>query len=497
MRTIAVANQKGGCGKTTIAINLSAMLAREGRRVLLIDMDPQGHCALGLAVPEEQIDLSVLDCLLSQHKGEPIEIERIRWQITPNFDLAPSRLDLSRIELSYTSENIPSTLLRDMLASIDNKYDYVIIDCPPHVGLLTRNAIHAADNIVIPVDTGYFALHGLTQQLQTIHDIDREENTSKNVRVLANQYDIRTKLAREILAELRKRFGNVMFETIINFNTKLKEGASFGQPITEFSPNSMGARDFLKLAREVMVLEPKVTPAETILAQAERMAKEADQLLATTASLIKQGEGQSKTVDAQKIEPKEQTASTNRLPNRSSTLAPTNKTVTPQAKAPQVKKTEPASPMASTNSAATRPPSIVAPRTDNTNKTPSLNKPTGNLKAASSSPSSAEEIERKIEKIYGVQQTPTGTLFRLHGDDAREVQIAGDFNDWMPHTTPMKRVGQDFEALLQLDPGRYRYRVVVDGRWSHDKANPEIETNQYGEWNSIVNVNAQSQQRAS
>ncbi|GJM23827.1 MAG: hypothetical protein DHS20C16_02420 [Phycisphaerae bacterium] len=484
MRTIAVANQKGGCGKTTIAINLSAMLAREGRRVLLVDMDPQGHCALGLAVPEEQIDLSVLDCMLGQHKGESIDIERIRWQITPNFDLAPSRLDLSRIELSFTSKNIPDTLLRDMLKSVDNKYDYIIIDCPPHVGLLTRNAIQAADDIIIPVDTGYFALHGLTQQLQTIHDIERQQNTSRNVRVLANQYDIRTKLAREILAELRKRFGNVMFETIINFNTKLKEGASYGQPITEFAPNSMGARDFLKLAREMMTAEAKVTPAETILAQAERMAEEADQLLATTASLIKEGE-QKSPVDqkdgtaAETVAKKEPMTEPKAKPSAATTSGAA--TTTPAAGTPAT----PA--FGQTNSApATSNRMSAAPQSKMANA--SAPKPA----TSANKPSTPEEIDRKIESIYGVLQTPEGMLFRLHGDDAHEVQLAGDFNDWMPHTTPMTRVGKDFEVLLKLDPGRYRYRVVVDGRWSHDKSNPEIETNQYGEWNSIVNVNDRS-----
>ncbi len=495
MRTIAVANQKGGCGKTTIAINLSAMLAREGRRVLLVDMDPQGHCALGLAVPEDQIDLSVLDCLLGQHKGESIDIERIRWQITPNFDLAPSRLDLSRIELSFTSKNIPDTLLSDMLKSVDNKYDYIIIDCPPHVGLLTRNAIQSADDIIIPVDTGYFALHGLTQQLQTIHDIERQQNTSRNVRVLANQYDIRTKLAREILAELRKRFGDVMFDTIINFNTKLKEGASYGQPITEFAPNSMGARDFLKLAREMMAAESTNTPAESILAQAERMAKEADQLLATTASLIKEGEKKNQNQPQPATEssavqkqtaPQKQTTDAGTTPSAPVSAAP----LTPATNnGPSAARTSSVAPSIATPSAKPMANPMTKQATGATPAMPVIqsNKP------STPRPSTPEEIDRKIESIYGIIQTPEGMLFRLHGDDAHEVQLAGDFNDWMPHTTPMKKVGKDFEVVLKLDPGRYRYRVVVDGRWSHDKSNPEIETNQYGEWNSIVSVNERSQ----
>jgi len=408
MRTISIANQKGGCGKTTIAINLSATLAREGRRVLLVDMDPQGHCALGLAVPEEQIDLSVLDCLIGQRKGERVELERIRWQISPNLDLAPSRVDLSRFELEQSApERANANLLADMLATVADRYDYVVVDCPPHVGLLTRNALQAATDVIIPVDTGYFALHGLTQQLQTIQEIDRRSDRARTVRVLANQYDIRTKLAREILSELRKRFGSVMFETIINFNTKLKEGVSYGQPITEFDPASMGARDFLKLARELMNAEPVATPTETILQQAERMAQEAEKLLATTSSLINKQSGRDN--------------------------GDTHQTVTAE-------------------------------------------------------PATHEEIDRKLERIYGVNYTPDGVLFRARGEGVREVQLAGDFNDWMPHTAPMKRVGSDFELFMNLPVGRYRYRMVVDGRWSHDMANPNVETNQYGEWNSVVEV---------
>lgn len=415
MRTISIANQKGGCGKTTIAINLAATLAREGRRVLLVDMDPQGHCALGLAVPEEQIDLSVLDCLLAQRRGERVDLERIRWQISPNLDLAPSRVDLSRFELDESSDRSDVNLLADLLASVASRYDYAIIDCPPHVGLLTRNALVAATDVVIPVDTGYFALHGLTQQLQTIQDVDRRTGSTRSVRVLANQYDIRTKLAREILSELRKRFGSVMFETIINFNIKLKEGVSYGQPITEFDPASMGARDFLKLARELMSAEPVATPTETILQQAERMAAEAEKLLATTSSLINRQSG----------------GGSNGSDGRATAVA--------VAKAP-------------------------------------------------AAPSTAAEIDRKIERIYGVTQTPEGVLFRARGEGVREVQLAGDFNDWMPHTAPMKRVGADFELLMNLPTGRYRYRMVVDGRWAHDSANPNVEANQYGEWNSVVEV---------
>lgn len=417
MRTIAIANQKGGCGKTTVAINLAAMLAREGRRVLLVDMDPQGHCALGLAVPEEQIDLSVLDCLVGQQNHDLVELTRVTWQINPNLDLAPSKPNLCRFELIEAGRAGAETLLADMLTTVSGRYDYTVIDCPPHVGLLTRNALRAATDVIIPVDTGYFALYGLTQQLQTIHEIDQGATQQRSVRVLANQYDIRTKMAREILGELRNRFDDVMFSTIINFNTKLKEGASYGQPITEFAPNSMGARDFLKLGREVMASEPISTPTENMLEQAQRMAAEADKLLATTATLIDRRPGKTVAEPKSQARPKE------------APIALADPEATPE-----------------------------------------------------------EEIDRKIERIYGVSQTRAGVLFRCKGNGAGEVLLAGDFNDWTPRVTPMKLVDDGFETLLDLSPGRYRYRLVVDGRWSHDNANSSVEPNQYGELNSVVEV---------
>ncbi len=417
MRVLAIANQKGGCGKTTVAINLAAMLAREGRRVLLVDLDPQAHCGVGMAVPEEQIDLSICDCLKNVDTPDPIGINSLAWQITPNLDLVPSRQDLAQFELDQNGDRGVEATLARVLAPVADKYDYAILDCPPHVGLLTRNALTAATDVIIPVDTGYFSLHGLGQQLRTLNELSNGDQR-RNVRVLANQYDVRTKLAREILAELRERFGSVVFQTVVNFNTKLKEGASFGQPITEFAPSSMGARDFQKLAREVTEMESTTpsavsvarataevdgptVPTEAILQRAEEMAAEAERLLATTTTLV-----------------------------GSSTSA-----------------------------------------------------------KAAQTPKTPEQVDRKIEKIYGVHPTREGVEFRCHKPQATTVAIAGDFNGWTPDQTPMQRAGNgDFQATLRLPAGRYRYRLVIDGCWSHDTANPVAETNEYGEYNSVFNV---------
>ena len=428
MRTITIANQKGGCGKTTIAINLAASLAREGTRTLLVDLDPQGHCALGMAVPEEQIDLSILDCLLHHDEGEPLELSRITWQITPNLDLAPSRTDLSTFEPRMANREDAEALLTRLLSANAERYDFCVVDCPPHLGILMRNALRAADEILIPVDTGYFSLHGLTHQMETLDQIAHVDGRQPVVRVVANQYDVRTKLAREILAELRSRYGESLCETVVNFNTKLKEGASYGQPITEFAPTSMGARDFQNLARELISRQPAPEPNAEMLAHVERLAADAERLLATTTTLI----------------------SKDGLP--------------PQ---PELTSEAPA---------VTQSPVVLETHDEYT-------------PVPESAPATHEEIADKLEAIYGVRQVGEITFFRTSMPAAAEVNLAGDFNDWMPHTSPLARVEEgDYEIRMKLAPGRYRYRYVIDGRWTHDERNPYSELNEYGELNSVVEV---------
>lgn len=299
MRTIVVANQKGGCGKTTIVINLAACLAREGQRTLVLDLDPQGHCALGLAVPEEQIETNIAD-VLAQDPDEALpDMSRVTWQISSNFDLIPSRVDLASLEQRLAGVEGRERRLREALLTIEDPYDFILIDTPPTIGFLTLSALCAADEVIVPVDTGYFSLHGLSKQLETIRELRASREWTLTVRVLANLYDVRTKLAREILAELRKRHGDAMFTSFINFNTKLKESCSLGQPITEYDPASSGCRDFVRFARELIALESAVPeplpvevaiqPDESIMQRAEALAANANQLLATTETLLGPG----------------------------------------------------------------------------------------------------------------------------------------------------------------------------------------------------------------
>ncbi len=403
MRTIAIANQKGGCGKTTVSINLAACLAREGRRTLLVDMDPQSHCALGLAVPEDQIEIGIQDVLMHRRNGEKIDISRCIWQITANFDLAPSTTALSQFELASGSLPDAEARLGDALASVTDRYDFALIDCPPHIGMLTLSAFQAASEVIIPVDTGYFSLQGLTKQLETLETVRAGRQHPLEIRVLANLYDVRTKLGREILNELKRKYGHLMCHTFINFNTKLREGASFGQPITEYDPNSMGYRDFARLARELISAGgPEMVPT-AILRQADDLAERAEKLLATSKPLFGKG---------------------------------------------------------------------------------------GFQEALDGVPSTPEQVQQKIEHIYGVHKTDEGVVFATQAPGANTVALAGDFNNWQPEATPMERNGDgaSFVALLPLPPGRYRYRYVVDGQWKSDPNNEYVESNPFGELNSVVEV---------
>lgn len=423
MKTLAIVNQKGGCGKTTVSINLASCLALHGRRTLLLDMDPQGHCALGLAVPEDQIEMSIYD-VLAASGNKPVDMARVIWQIGKNFDLAPSAVELAALEPRLSGQAGRENKLSKALEPLADQYDYCIIDCPPAVGLLTFNALRAAHTALIPVETGYFSLHGLGKQLETIQVLNNQNNCEIVVKIVPNLYDVRTKLGREMLAELRKRFSAHLFKTHINFNTKLREGASLGQAITEYDPHSVGFRDFDKLAREVVeMLEP--TPArlpqlseiESRVAAAGH-ADEAEPASVPEPDLLKRAE-----------------------------------TLTRQAR------------------------QLLTESAQTVGREPSAQR--------------EQPTEKKIEIIYGATRTPDGIRFVAHFPQAKQIALAGDFNNWRPDDTFLDALAQhpgDWHTTLLLDPGRYRYRFVVDGMWQQDPHNDYVESNPYGELNSIVEV---------
>lgn len=449
MRTIAIASQKGGTGKTTVAINLSACLAKEGRRTLLIDADPQGHCALGLAVPENQIELSLTDALLQTGKEEQFDPGRIVWQISSGFDLIPSRTDLAEFETARVEDSLEyESRLGKLVSALGGRYDFVIIDCPPHIGWLTRNALKAASEVIVPVDTSYFSLHGLTKQLATLDRLDSKTGSRHRVHVLANLYDVRTKLAREILAEMRRKFGDRMLDAFINVNTKLREGTSFGQAITEYDPASMGCRDFQRLARELagMGEDGTVSPRGETQAQGE-------------------GNRESVTDTAVSVTPK-------RVPDVSPLLM-AGKTAVPTSellRKADLLAADAAKLLATSETLVGRPSEGGMEHARNQDRPVST--------------------AAKIEEVYGPQQRGDQVWFVARLPGATRVQLAGDFNGWNPATTNMLPNGRSdvFQAQMRLGPGRYRYRLVVDGRWTQDPDNPAAESNPFGEMNSIVVV---------
>ena len=248
MRVIAIANQKGGSGKTTTAINLGAALARKGRRTLLIDLDPQAHASLGLSRGAPALDgATVYDALTNG--GALPDVVR---PVSDNLALAPSnpRLVLAEQRLGFMPHG-EETLMR-ALADVENDYAFVLIDCPPTGGLLTANAVRASHETIITVEAGFFALYGVSQLLEFIQGVSGQDDQPVRVRALATMYDARTSFSREILKDLSGYFGDALFSTVIRSNVKLKEASSFGLPIIEYDPRARGSQDYLALAEEVM-----------------------------------------------------------------------------------------------------------------------------------------------------------------------------------------------------------------------------------------------------
>ncbi len=245
MRVIAIANQKGGCGKTTTAINLGACLARLGRRTLIVDLDPQAHASLGLSRGRPDLDgATVYDALLDGGRFEGV----VR-NVSENLDLAPSnpRLHLAEQRLHLLPHG--EETLKRALAGIGESYEFVLIDCPPTGGLLTANAVRAADETIITVETGFFALYGVSQLLDFI---EGAAGGAPRIRALATLYDRRTAFGREILKDLSGYFGEALFGTVIHSNVKLKEASSFGVPIVDYDPGARGCQDYMALAQEVV-----------------------------------------------------------------------------------------------------------------------------------------------------------------------------------------------------------------------------------------------------
>jgi chromosome partitioning protein len=247
-RLIAVANQKGGVGKTTTAVNLGACLADLGYRTLVVDLDPQGNLSTGLGIDVRALDVSMYDVLLND---VPLSA-CIRPTGVENLTVAPANLDLAGAEIELVPAFSRELKLRAALETVRDDYDYVLIDCPPSLGLLTVNAFAAASEVLVPIQCEYYALEGLGQLLRNVDLVQRNLNPALEVSTMVLvMYDARTKLADQVSAEVRKHFGDKVVRTVVPRTVRLSEAPSFGQPIISFDPSSRGAIAYRSLAKEV------------------------------------------------------------------------------------------------------------------------------------------------------------------------------------------------------------------------------------------------------
>ena len=255
MRTIAVVNQKGGCGKTITAINLAAFLARAGRKALLVDMDPQGHSTLGLISGSAPPARTMYEVLSPRADGTRTSLHEIVRPVRENLDLAPADILLSALPEILAGVAGREDLLAGALASLRDEYDYVIVDCPPSVGLLTFNALKACSEAIVPMDPSFFALHGIGKVLETFELLARKTGHEITARVLVTLYSGRAAFSKAIVEEIRTHLGGRHFATTVRYSVKLAEAASHGMPIADYCRHCAGFEDYQALANEVLQQE--------------------------------------------------------------------------------------------------------------------------------------------------------------------------------------------------------------------------------------------------
>ncbi len=248
-KIIAIANQKGGVGKTTTSVNLAASLGVLEKKVLLIDADPQANATSGLGIDVESVEVGTYQIL--EHTTQPEQA--IVKSESPNVDLIPAHIDLVAIEIELVDKEEREYMLQKAISDLKSKYDYILIDCAPSLGLLTLNALTAADSVIIPIQCEYFALEGLGKLLNTIKSVQKIHNKNLDIEgLLLTMYDSRLRLSNQVVEEVQKHFSDMVFKTIIQRNVRLSEAPSYGESIINYDAGSKGAANYLNLAHEVI-----------------------------------------------------------------------------------------------------------------------------------------------------------------------------------------------------------------------------------------------------
>lgn len=479
MRTVAIVNQKGGSGKTTTALNLGAALARSGQRTLIVDLDPQSHCALGLAIPEEQIDLHVGDAMLA-HDARPLDRERLLWPVSKNLDLLPSTTRLAALEAArggLADREDRDLRLAMALMRFADDYDWCLVDCPPFIGLLTFNALRAASEVLIPVETGFFALQGATKQVGTIQAVSRKFGVGIPYRILPTLHNPESELARDILAELERRYTDKLTPITIRMDTRLREAASTGVPVNELDMECAGTNDYAELAA-YMVSAP--APVAEIPEPPPMPAFGPDGRPIGIAPGQENGLG-------------EQTQA-----HPSDTDRFIEPTVVVGGRV--VSAGRPASVASRAAELAERARRLAARNADMSSRVPSdaelasvLGDTDGLGPVEDRDPHTVIlDADPAGRRSLGATVTPQGVVFVHPAAPGARVAVAGDHNGWSGTATPLRyNAGSGVhEAVVQLTPGKHRYRLVIDGSWITDPYNPVSESNPFGARDSIIVVPA-------
>ena len=375
MKTIAVANQKGGCGKTTTAINVSAALAATGRRVLLIDLDPQAHASFGLRASNLPADRSIY-YVLTDNPEKRRSLDSCVANVSRNFDIVPSNVQLSALEQEFKGKEDAVSELYRVLSCFPPTYEYIIIDCPPSLGFLTFNALRAADQVIVPMDMSAFTLMGVGKLLGMLELIKTKIGHVPRLNALATLFDMRTSYSQSVLEEVKAFFGHQMFQTVIRLNVALKRAVSDGVSILDFDKTSNGAKDYIALCYETLRLDGVRDPKK---------------------------------------------------------------------------------PFAS-------PRSVQVPEKEESAR--------------------QEEIEKSFEPDI------KEVTFGMESSVARDIYVAGDFNDWKISDESRLVPGDNgcWEKRVTLPHGRYRYKFVVDGEWTIDSKNEAREINAFGSFDSVMEI---------
>ncbi|MFG0258080.1 MAG: AAA family ATPase [Phycisphaerales bacterium JB043] len=450
MRTIAIVNQKGGCGKTTSAINLAGVFASRRQPTLLVDLDPQSHCAASLAIPEQDIDLHIGDALLAE-PNRHVDDNRLLWRVRRHLCVAPSTVKLAGLEATQgglATQRDRETRLKSYLSHLRETFTWAILDCAPSIGLLTFNALHAADLVIIPVQTSFLSLHGTRRQLATINSLARRLEKDVPFRLLPTMHDPDSEQARDILKELRDNFGPAVLPTVIRLDHKISLATSLGQPVIEHDPSSWGATDYVELASEV--LELRNAPVVTLPEEPDEASPEA-----TSPSIVNPNipAPRPATLD-------EPVAGSNA--NRATEIAERARKLLARTSHLQEQ----------IQARAAGGGSVAHLIEDKSTYEP------------------PENSRARVERLYGTRETSRGVLFVHPGSPSSSICVAGDFNNWNPATTRLDYNPQlgVHEGCIPLKAGMHEYRIVVDGRWITDPFNSRSVTNPFGERNSIIVV---------